>query len=321
MRRASSGRIISMVSAVWGVMMRRGSAQSRWPSGSGSGSVTSRPAPARLPAARASARASVWTWRPRATLTRWARRSIRPSSAAPMMPMVSGVNAKARKTTRAPGSTECSAALGTVRTAPGTGRGGAGRRWPAPGWGEESEQLLGHATATEDGDVLVVEARSRRPPPAARRDPLGEEAEQRLGEQQGVLGDGFGVRTFGTGPRPRRVEEAGGRHRLDPGVGQLHPAHVRLVGQDGAAARRGGRRGARRSSACSATSTGAPPPCGRRPRPSPGWRRGTRRRPGRGRLQCGRSPWSGCYERDRGRVDFPVRAGTARPGGAGSRGD
>ncbi len=57
-RAASNGTIISQVSAVCGVMMQLGVVQSGWPSGRGSGSVTSRPAPAMVPRCRAWTRAA-----------------------------------------------------------------------------------------------------------------------------------------------------------------------------------------------------------------------------------------------------------------------
>ncbi len=47
--------------------------------------------------------------------------SMRASSGAPMIPVVSGVSARAKKTTSDPESTSSSAVTGTVRVAPGTG--------------------------------------------------------------------------------------------------------------------------------------------------------------------------------------------------------
>ena len=55
--------------AVWGVMMMLGACRSGWSSGGGAGSTTSRPAPARWPLWRASARACSWMMPPRAQLT------------------------------------------------------------------------------------------------------------------------------------------------------------------------------------------------------------------------------------------------------------
>ena len=77
--------------AVWGVMMMLGAVSAGWSFGGGAGSTTSRPAPARWPEWRASARACSWMIPPRAQLTIIDPGIIMASSSAPIMPSVSGV--------------------------------------------------------------------------------------------------------------------------------------------------------------------------------------------------------------------------------------
>ena len=77
--------------AVWGVMMMLGAERRGWSSGGGAGSTTSRPAPARWPEFRASARACSWMIPPRAQLTIIEPGIMLFSSSGPIMPSVSGV--------------------------------------------------------------------------------------------------------------------------------------------------------------------------------------------------------------------------------------
>ena len=92
MRRSSSTVEAWEKKAVWGVMMMFLALRRGWSSGGGAGSTTSRPAPARWPLLRASARACSWMMPPRAQLTMIPPGIIIANWSAPIMPSVSGVS-------------------------------------------------------------------------------------------------------------------------------------------------------------------------------------------------------------------------------------
>jgi hypothetical protein len=114
--------------------------QSGCPAGSGSGSVTSRPAAATWPRSSAETSASVSTTPPRETLTRIVPRFIIPNSFGPIIPLESGVSGTALATTSARGR----------------------RRWKSSGPPSSS-------TKSGFSSTLGSVARTRMPKPKARR--------------------------------------------------------------------------------------------------------------------------------------------------------
>ena len=90
--RPCAARAVVVAEPMWGTTSRLGASRSGWSGGSGSGSVTSRPAPPRRPSCRAAASASWSTIGPRAVLTRIAVGFMRASASASMRCPVSGVS-------------------------------------------------------------------------------------------------------------------------------------------------------------------------------------------------------------------------------------
>ena len=227
-----SGTAISGVLPTWGLMKQLGRVQSGWPSGSGSGSVTSRPAPSSDPLRSAATRSSVTTWRPRATLTSQVCADSSPSRRASKSPSVSGVRARASTTTSEPGRTSSSSADGhrAIDT---------GERFRRPthdgdrrteGF-QQSHERTGDPAAADHGDrgAEEVAALGRRPGLGVGVGGHSPQAHQREGER--LLGDGVGVHALAGRPRPLVVED--GDVRLDPGPRELHPGQLGAIVEQG----------------------------------------------------------------------------------------
>ena len=85
-------RVRTVALPMWGTIRQLGAVASGWSAGMGSGSVTSNPAAAMVPSAKASAKAAASTTGPREALTRVAVGFIRRRASPSIRCRVSGVN-------------------------------------------------------------------------------------------------------------------------------------------------------------------------------------------------------------------------------------
>jgi hypothetical protein len=120
----------------------------------------------------------------------------------------------------------------------------AGRPWhrvgPAahhggldPERGELLEERGGDPAASDDGHLAVIQTGAGRDPPRSGHDPSRQVAQAGQGQSEGMLGHRLGVGTLGTRPDSRVIEQAGLRHPLDAGEGQLDPPGIGHLGQPG----------------------------------------------------------------------------------------
>ena len=122
MRSASSGAVISGVSAWCGVMRHVGSLQSGWPSGSGSGSVTSMPAPAIVPSREGVDERVGVDEAAAGDVDQVGRRPSSPRTRrAEQVPCAAGEGGRDARRRRRPAAPSPSRSAAPCRTAPGTG--------------------------------------------------------------------------------------------------------------------------------------------------------------------------------------------------------
>ena len=209
-------------------MKQFGSPKSGWPAGSGSGSVTSRPAPPMVPERSATTRSSVTTWAPRATLINQAWRSMRDSSSALMMPIVSGVSAE-REEHRVGAGERVVVAVGLQHVV-----GAVHGLHPVADHGDvaveglqQPQERLGDPAAAEDRHPAAEEVAALWRLPLVGTGVRAEAPQPGHGQRQRQLRDRLGVDALAARPEALVVDEV--HVLLDPGERQLDPTEVRSV--------------------------------------------------------------------------------------------